>query len=120
MSNQTSEDTLCCEQIRDRTTRWPRYYRCARRSVVERDGKPYCRQHDPIECKKRRDASMDKFQAKLDEEARVRRLELSAPSLLAAAQQVLFVLDNDFGPAKVDENFPLLRPAIGDATKETR
>jgi len=38
---------------------------CARRGVVERDGKPYCKQHDPEQANARRAASYAEWQAKV-------------------------------------------------------
>lgn len=43
----------CSEQVRD--SRGWSSYQCSRNAIVERNGKPFCRQHDP-EYIKQRDA----------------------------------------------------------------
>ena len=40
---------------------WYRHY-CSRKSVVERDRRGYCKQHDPVAVKARRDAVDQKWQ----------------------------------------------------------
>lgn len=39
-------------------------HRCTRQGVVERDGKPFCKQHDPEAVAARRKARDEKFDAK--------------------------------------------------------
>ena len=51
---------------------------CSRNGKVERDGKWYCTQHDPVEVKKRRDKSYRELCAKLDSEEAQRKFEKSA------------------------------------------
>lgn len=43
----------CCEQVREEG-RWPRFRQCKHLACVEREGKDYCRAHDP-ERRKQRD-----------------------------------------------------------------
>ena len=43
-------------------------HRCERRAVFVRDGKGYCRQHDPITIKVKRDAKNAEWQAAREEE----------------------------------------------------
>lgn len=43
----------CCANVRGEG-RWPRFHQCKHLACVERDGKDYCRVHDP-ERKKQRD-----------------------------------------------------------------
>ncbi len=44
----------CSERVRDKGM-WPSFHQCHRNGVVQRDGKWYCKHHDP-EAKKKRDA----------------------------------------------------------------
>ena len=46
MTLHTPPAEYCCEQVRDQE-RWPRYHRCRFKAAVTREGKPYCRVHDP-------------------------------------------------------------------------
>ena len=38
-------DQKCCESVQDSISR--QFHRCSRKGVAERNGKQYCRQHDP-------------------------------------------------------------------------
>ncbi len=58
-----SEKVKCCKQVRDEG-RWPSFHRCRHDMVVERDGKPYCKQHDPVAVKARNDVRSVKWDAK--------------------------------------------------------
>ena len=57
----------CNEQIRDGGM-WPRYHQCLRSGVVLRDGKWYCKQHNPVAVKKRAEELRAKYDAKWDKE----------------------------------------------------
>jgi hypothetical protein len=54
-------ETRCTASIRDRSPDYLRFKRCARRAVVERDGLAYCGQHDPVEQRRRDEASRAKY-----------------------------------------------------------
>jgi len=45
-------DEQCCATAHY-GQRWDHGHQCVRRAVVERDGKLYCKQHDPVEVEKR-------------------------------------------------------------------
>jgi hypothetical protein len=47
---------LCCEEVSDNSTRWPRYHQCSKKRGHGPDG-AYCKQHDPEVVKARRAAS---------------------------------------------------------------
>lgn len=47
---------LCCEEVADNSTRWPRYHQCQRKRGHGPDG-AYCKQHDPEAVKAQRAAS---------------------------------------------------------------
>lgn len=51
----------CCGQVRS-SDGW-HTYRCSREGVIEREGKFYCRQHDPVAVKARHDARDAKWEA---------------------------------------------------------
>jgi len=53
----------CCATCADSSMRFTRFYQCSRRSVVVRDEKPYCKIHDPIYKKQKRDAREAKWRA---------------------------------------------------------
>ena len=53
----------CVKLISDRDG-WNSRHQCPRKATVQRDGKGYCRQHDPEAVKARSDESMAKWNAK--------------------------------------------------------
>ena len=56
----------CCKGVyRDGGT-WQRPSQCARAGTVQRQGKWYCKQHDPIATEKRRKVNYEKWSAKVD------------------------------------------------------
>lgn len=59
-------ETMCSETVWKRDGNWGRNVPCARKGVVERDGKHYCRQHDPEAIKARREATSAKWNAEWD------------------------------------------------------
>ena len=55
----------CCQSVVKRGIgSWPQSRQCGRLSVVTRDGKPYCQQHDPPAVEARRKAMAAKWDAK--------------------------------------------------------
>jgi hypothetical protein len=48
---------------------------CSRRGQVEREGKWYCKQHDPVAVAERRAASLTKYEAERDERNAARQLQ---------------------------------------------
>ena len=76
---------------------------CGRRATVERDGKPYCAQHDPVAVKRRREEARVKWEAKQvewrqvrDEAAEQKRRAEAYPRLLAALK-ALVAFDATYG-----------------------
>lgn len=66
--------------------RWPQPHGCIRNGSVERDGKWYCAQHDPVAKKERdaeRRAAADARWAVIEKQ---RKLEAAAPALLQALE----------------------------------
>lgn len=58
----------CCEKVwqRESGSFWGgRSAQCKRASVVDRDGKPYCKMHDPIARKEKDDAAYTRKQSAL-------------------------------------------------------
>ena len=70
-----SDGPKCSAQVYTRIGRWGRFSPCANRGVVERDGKPYCRTHDPEAAKARREEQDAKHQAESDARAERRTRE---------------------------------------------
>ena len=58
-------ETQCSEEVRD-SGRWPSYHRCPKKAVVERDGKAYCKIHDPEYIKAKNAALQDRLKAEGD------------------------------------------------------
>ena len=57
----------CCKEVRDdASSRWPRYNQCTRAGTIEREGKLYCKQHDPVEREKKAEASYSAWKAKME------------------------------------------------------
>lgn len=57
----------CCTASVRRGSGWHTYREpCKRRGVVTRDGKPYCKQHDPVERKARQERRYAEFKKKGD------------------------------------------------------
>jgi len=52
-------------EVLERNSAWPRYNQCSRKGVIEREGRWYCKQHDPVAVEKRREKEQDKFDAKM-------------------------------------------------------
>lgn len=65
MIPKTIQPNRCCKMIAD-TNIWSNYHQCSRtKNLVERDGKFYCKQHDPEEVAKRDAAKRAKWRAEL-------------------------------------------------------
>jgi hypothetical protein len=66
----------CIEQVTPRET-FGSFHpsQCSRRGVVEREGKWYCKQHDPVAVAERRAANRAKYRAVRDERSAVRDLQ---------------------------------------------
>ena len=62
----------CSAQVREEG-RWPRFHQCKHLACVERDGKDYCKVHDPEAQKARDDASRKKWDDKWNAERRRHR-----------------------------------------------
>ncbi len=54
----------CCAKVHD--SYGVGFHPCSRKSRVDRDGKPYCLQHDPVVRKAKSDERMKAWQAKWD------------------------------------------------------
>ena len=63
----------CCQRVNDRGV-WHRAHQCPYKGVIERDGKRYCRIHDPVKVLERRTAREEKwgadYRARADQYAR--------------------------------------------------
>lgn len=81
---QLTKEERCSEQVYEHTG-FGRFHQCERRAVVEREGKPYCKIHDPEYVKKKKLAS----QAKYDKKWASRRVELCEHILLRACKEAL-------------------------------
>lgn len=89
MASDTDAPTrTCCEQIRIPGNKWrSRCKPCTHKAKVERDGKWYCGQHDPVAKKEKQDAKYAKWQAENVVRAARWRLERAAPEMLALLKE---------------------------------
>ncbi len=56
----------CSEDMVRSTGVWGRYHQCVRNGKIERNGKWYCKQHDPVAIKKKRDDESAAWKAERD------------------------------------------------------
>ncbi len=76
----------CCATIwGPRVNSWP----CHNSATVERDGKPYCKIHDPVKRRAKAEIRDKVYQEKSAAWAKRWRLESAAPELLSALQDLL-------------------------------
>lgn len=111
----------CSETCHDANASFgERYRQCKRAGVVERDGKLYCRQHDPDAI----EAKQEERRQRAREHNRLRRIERAAPALLAACEDARHWLEdetlNDLDELSDDAKRVLqtLRAAIAKARGE--
>src|SRR5688572_30840404 len=62
---------------------------CSKPVAVERDGKPYCKVHDPEAVKAKNDKRYAAYQAEAAERTKVHQLNAAAPYLLEACKASL-------------------------------
>jgi hypothetical protein len=96
----TTKLGMCCHC---RFDQW-RCVPCSRKAKIDRDGKPYCKQHDPVATAARRAASDAKTDAKRTAERKQRAHELACiaamqdiPDPLAFVQTVRELVAWEFG-----------------------
>lgn len=77
----------CCARIWN--DQWLKYRTCSRNAKVDRDGKHYCGMHDPVYQAKAREEREARWQAEMDERARLHRLHSAAPDLLEALEEAV-------------------------------
>lgn len=71
----------CCAQVSARGG-W-HHYQCSRKGVIERDGKWYCRQHDPPVAKARQAAARKRDKDKFEADIAARDAVRNYPKVLA-------------------------------------
>jgi len=72
---------------------------CVRKGVVERDGRSYCKQHDPVARHERAKARQEKFNREHSAKKEAFRLARVAPELLAALEAVIDLAEKTPGTA---------------------
>lgn len=85
----------CCKRIFDGVFT---FKSCSRNGVVERDGKHYCRQHDPVARQSAKDKRRAESLAAFEERMKVHRLHSAAPDLLEALEAILYHAPSLHGP----------------------
>jgi hypothetical protein len=78
----------CCELVYHADGNWGRHYPCSRNATVEREGKYYCKTHDPVAVKARVGKRRAESEAKYAAELKRRQLERAAPDLLEACKEL--------------------------------
>lgn len=79
MSEKKLDPERCCKRVW-LDSRWPSSRQCSRKWKVERDGKRFCNQHDPVKAKERRDTESAKWAAerRVRDEQRLRDIAIVA------------------------------------------
>jgi len=92
----------CCKKIY--TGSWSQTSRsCSRAGTVERDGKFYCKQHDPVRIKEKQEKDRLEREQVWEERRRIKKLEKAAPELLEALKAAERELEDWMSVAKGDD-----------------
>lgn len=83
-------DKIRCQATSNPKDRWDSFHpqQCQKNAVVERNGKWYCKIHDPEYIKQKQNASMQKWQEEWKAEEHKRRMQQLAPELLEALEKL--------------------------------
>lgn len=116
----------CCYKI-PRASGWRTVYEpCTRKGKVEREGKWYCGQHDPVARKERNDKARAEHDARWEAQRKKWTLEQAAPDLYAALTQAIGPLEYAYRNVssvtadKVKQQIlPAMRAALARARGET-
>jgi len=68
------EKHQCEEKVRE-SGRWPHYHPCIFNATINRDGKWYCKKHDPVTIKEKREWAMRLYNESREREHRIRLRE---------------------------------------------
>ena len=68
MWNKKDDPTRCIVGVYQTWTNSPISYQCRRKWTVQREDKYYCKQHDPVQVKKRRDVTAAKWKVQHDKD----------------------------------------------------
>lgn len=74
---------------------WGGRRQCTNRGKVEREGKPYCGQHDPVAREARLQKTLDRYRAEDLERAKRNALHAAAPRMLDLFSELICVLRTD-------------------------
>ncbi len=85
---------------------------CSRKGTVERDGKWYCRQHDPVAKKARDDASYAKYKAESEKRAEYHHRAEMFTELVGALKALLPFVDG-LDPLTLERYEDLIAKAEG-------
>lgn len=80
---------MCSEKVHHRTGSFGfgRMYPCKRKATVERDGQPYCTQHDPERVAREREAQMARWEREREDDRKKREREAKQAAFLREAMQ---------------------------------
>ena len=104
-------EVRCQETVRD-LGRWPSYHRCERKGVVEREGKLYCKQHDPVTAENAQKEKMAVWDANMEAQ-RITAHKLATWDMLLEALNKVY--DTTHDPA-----IELIAADAIDKARETR
>ncbi len=90
------QTSRCCEQVATNGL-WNRYHQCTRLGSVTRDGKVYCKTHDPVAIKERHNARDKKWQERSRREYAAFQLQAAASDLLSACEGLVRLYESKWG-----------------------
>src|SRR3990167_9635183 len=100
----------CCQRVNDRGV-WHRAHQCPYKGVIERDGKRYCRIHDPVKVLERRTVREEKWEA--DYRARADQYARSSDVVRAATAREKVLREAVEGlVTRLDEVIPAIDTAF--------
>lgn len=113
----SKEKHTCCAEIRSGDGWHSRKEACGCKASVERDGKWYCRRHDPVAIKEKDNARRAKWKQELRENIKAQRIKAAAPDMLAALKAALDPLElyHAYGWPDSDGVIRQLKAAIAKA-----
>lgn len=85
-------EQMCQKQVRE-PSRWINFYQCSRKATVSRDGKHYCRQHDPERVAEEERKRWEYRNAEWEAKGKRRRLEHDAGILDLTNEELQAIVD---------------------------
>ena len=102
-----------------------KYVRCGNHSSVDRDGKHYCKRHDPVSIAEKALIRNEKYRQQIASDAKRLRMERAAPDLYEALAEMVEIAELTLGigifpmPPGADGPLPKARAALAKARGES-